>query len=77
MRTKCNIFCACVETYGESVSGWQLPACLWEDREEGGGEGGARSVVIKIQDYSGCAPIGGTLPFCDWLQPPALACTRV
>lgn len=24
--------------------------------------------MIKIQDYSDCAPIGGTLPFYDWLQ---------
>lgn len=70
---------ACVETYGESVSGWRQPACLWEDGERGGegGRGGGRWVAIKMQDYSGCAPIGGTLPFCDWLQPPALASTPV
>lgn len=65
---------ACVETYGESASGWRQPARLWEDGERGVGVGG---VAIKIQDYAGCAPIGGTLPFCDWLQPPALASTPV
>lgn len=40
MRTEAEIPRACVETYGESVSGWRLPACLWEDGEEGGGEWG-------------------------------------
>ena len=51
---------ACVKTYGESVCVGVERQCVCGRRESG-------KVVAVGREDSGCTPIGGTLPFCDWL----------